>query len=271
MSFTALLPPPSAVRLTWARTGKLSDDPVSNTAATVAEAVLREIRDRADGDETERRYVANAIMSLDACFRSLDVIHKKRELNFADNEKLRSAFLESVRDYMAFGSKARDVLKSLPAMAIGGAAGGATVAQVFSLSNTALWLYGLGLAGVGYLVNVGLVRLYRRRQQNFFVIQDYERSVYFDQFISQVAAVLIDLYLDLDRMHQNAFGERYPVGDAGAVEIVESILGGVRPTFCRYVHSHIRDGRITPELWPICESGRPDAVASCPHWEGGRK
>lgn len=269
MSQTCLLPPVTAVRMVWARAGALSQEEHSQLTATLTEAALKNIRDRAESDEKERKYVTSCIATMDAALRNLDVIYKGRQLNFAENEKLRSAYLESVRETLDFGSKARDFFKSLPAMAIGGA-GSITLADYLSqqkLSDLKLWGLGLLFAAVGYLVNLTVTKSMQRRKQVLYVTQDYERSLYYDHYVTRVAMTLTSLYLDLDRIHRNIFGRSYPV-DAEADVIVNEMLKGVRPTFCPYIHKHMNEKIITPELWSKCETGKTDYTTVCPNWEG---
>lgn len=45
------------------------------------------------------------------------------------------------------------------------------------------------------------------------VQQDYDRNLYYEQYMSRVAMTLTSLYLDLDRIHQVVFGAPYPVSD----------------------------------------------------------
>ena len=266
MSQTFLLPPVSAVRMVWARTGMFSNDEHSKISAVLTEAALKNIRERAEADDKERKYVNSAIATMDATLRSLDIIHKGRELNFEENEKLRKAYLDSVKENLEFGKKAGDFLKSLPAMVIGGA-GGITVAQYFKISDINLWAIGLALASIGYIVNLGVVRLMRKRTQMLYIAQDYDRNLYYDQYITRVATILTSLYLDLDRIHKNVFEQSYSV-DVEVSNIIGEMLKGVRPTFCKYIHKHIREKKIKPELWTLCETGKEGAVEKCPRWEG---
>jgi len=91
MSQTTLLPPITAIRMIWARTGAFSNDEHSKLSAVLTEAALKDIKDRAEKDDKEREYVISAIATMDASLRSLDTIYKGRELNFQENERLRSA------------------------------------------------------------------------------------------------------------------------------------------------------------------------------------
>jgi hypothetical protein len=273
MPKTALLPTVTAIRMVWAMTGKFSDDQPSQTMATYVEDTLKGIENQAAGVSAEEQsYVTSAIATMKASLRSLETAHKGRDLNFEENEKLRRAYLESVTESISFGSKAQDVLKSLPTMTVG-AAGGVTIAQALGISGITLWGLGLALAALGYLVNLWFVRRARRQTQLLYVSQDYERDLYYEQYLNRVTTILLGLFLDLERIHKNVFQETYEADTNPSTirSFVEDILAGVRSTFCPFVHKHIADNRITPELWTRCESGNTDAVRLCPNWEGLRE
>ena len=271
MAQTSLLPPVTAVRMVWAWTGAFSNDKESKLSATLVEGKIKDIKDRAERDENERKYVITALATMDASLRNLEVIYKGRQLNFEENEQLRKFYLDSVNENLDFGNKAKDILKSLPAMSIAGGAGGVTVAQYlathFNLSSTQLWGIGLAFAGLGYIINLIIVKCMRRSKQMLYVRQDYERNLYYDQYISRVSITLASLYLDLDRIHKNVFGQSYPV-DGDVKAIVGDMLEVVRTTFCQYIHKHMRQKKITPELWSFCETGKTEAIEKCPFWEG---
>lgn len=274
MPKTELLPTVTAVRMVWAMTGRFSDDEPSRKLSLYVEDTLRDIEQQVHSQgvsSEERSYVAGAIATMKASLRSLDTAYNGRELNFKENEKLRTTYLESVKDSLHFGTRAQDFLKSLPTMTIG-AAGGVTVAKAIGRSEVTLWGVGLGLAGAGYLVNLLIVRLARRQTRMLYVIQDYERGMYYDQYVHRVADTLLGLFLDLERIHKRVFRENYEsdVTPSALESVVNEILVGVHPTFCPYVHKHMSEGRITPELWATCESGTPEAVHLCPMWEGQR-
>ncbi|MBI4289107.1 MAG: hypothetical protein HY671_11865 [Chloroflexi bacterium] len=267
---TKLLPPFTAIRLAWALTGSFVKDPGSSkNVAVLAEKVLKDIQDRATkvgGSELE--YVETVVATVQASMRSLDTIYKGRELNFEENEKLRSVYLEDIRDKLEFGNKARDFVKSLPTMTITSGAGVITLSQLLTLPSWALWLLGLVLAGLGFLINLLIVRATRERRQKLYIQQDYERNLYYDQYVTRVGTTLTSLYLDIDRAHKNAFKQPYPIDPPDdAFHLVEEILKGVRHTMCQYVHKHIKESVVTAKLWPRCEVG--DKVAQeCPLWEG---
>lgn len=272
MARTALLPTVTAVRMVWSMTGMFSNDESSNTMAKYVEGALKRVEDQAQAQGVspeEKGYVTSAVATMKASLRSLDTVYKGRALNFAENEKLRAAYLESIKENLNFGNKAQHFLKSLPTMTIG-AAGGVTVAQVWEISGVTLWGIGLLLAALGYLVNLWFVRLARRQTQMYYVAQDYERGLYYEQYNSRVSSILLGLFLDLERIHKGMFGENCEEDTSpGAMEgIIRDILAGVRSTFCPYVHKHMREKKVTPELWALCESGNAEAVRKCSLWEG---
>ena len=265
MSQTFLLPPATAVRMIWARTGGFSDDHHSQIAAQLSEDALRNIRDRAETEELERKYIESAIATMDSTFRNLDIIHKGRELNFKENETLRQAYLDNIKDNFDFGKNLGDYVKSLPSMGLLGA-GSVTLAEKFGIKED-VWALAIAAAAIGHMITQVYVWIMRKRMQKQYIAQDYERSMYYDQYISRAAATLTSLYFDLDRLHRNVFGQPYPV-DAEASDIIGDMLKGVRPTFCPYVHKHIKERRVQAKQWTICETGKPDAIKTCPIWEG---
>lgn len=183
MATTGLLPPIVAVRLVWARTSGFSNDEHSKRSAVLAEANMKDIKDRAKGNAKEEEYVYSSIAAMDASLRSLDMIYKGRQLNFEENAKLRSSYLNSLKENLEFGNKAKDFMKSLPTMTVA-SAGGVTIAQMLNIAGMTLWLVGLILAALGYWINLVIVRLVRNKKQMYYVQQDYERDLYYEQYIS---------------------------------------------------------------------------------------
>ncbi len=272
---THLLPPVTAIKMVWARTGALSSDPHSQILAGQAELAAKEIRERAEGVEHEERYVISAFAALDACYRNLDIIHKKRNQDFQQNEKLRNAYFETVKENLEFGTKAKDFLQSLPSVTIGGA-GGLTLAEVLGLSMRPVWswVFALGLASAGYLFNLLIVRLMRKKKQMLYVLQDYERGKYYNQYIDRAITILTSLYTDLGRIHRNVFGQNYPREEeeikSGERGVVEGIFEGIRTSYCPLIHRHMQARKVTPDLWPTCEVGSPEERKNCSNWEGER-
>jgi hypothetical protein len=270
MAKTALLPPATAVRMAWAMTGQFSKDELSGTMANYAVNDLKKIEDQTQArgiNSNEKSYVTSAVATIRASLRSLENAYKGRTLNFEENDKLRETYLEQVKESLAFGNTAQDFLKSLPAMTIS-TAGGLTVAQALGISGVALWGLGLALAALGYLVNLYFVRRARYQTQILYIKQDFDRDLYYDQYIGRVKNILHGLFLDLERNHNRIFGENYEADMNKLEGLVSDILKGVPTTLCPYAKKHMGEGKIKPELWAQCESGDDEAVHACRLWEG---
>lgn len=270
MSKTALLPPFTALRLAWALTGQFPKDGSSQNIAILGDKIVKDTQEAALKEgvaREEKEYVSGAISTVQASLRTLETIYKGRQLNFEENEKLRSVHVQNIKESLEFGKKAQDYLKALPAMTISAGGGVVALQQFWDPPDWVWWLVGLGLAAVGFFINLGIVRYSRRQQERLYVEQDYERNLYYEQYVTRTVTALTSLYYDLDRIHKNAFGELYPVGDIQVNEIVEQMARGIRTTMCPYVHKHKLENRITPDLWPRCETGGV-AATYCPIWEG---
>lgn len=269
MKETRLLPPPVAVSITWALTGAfVKDNPESKDIASDALDTIKRLKDRAEkADRQERGYVDGATTVIETTMRTLDTIYKGRELNFQENDKLRAVNLENIKEALEFGKSAKDYLKSLPTMAVTSGASVITLNQLIaSLPDWALWGIGLGAAGVGYFINLGIVRWSKAMKQRELIEADYDRNMYYEQYLFRVRTALINLYNDVDRLHKKFFGERYHLEESEDTrKVVEGILKGAEPTMCQFVEKHLKSGKITPKLWTRCETGG-ERAKECKYW-----
>ena len=270
MSTTTLLPPITGVRIAWAQTGEFSNDPNSQLSAEMVQTTLKDLKERAQSNDKENKYIISAIATINASRRSLDTVYKGRELNFKENELLREAYLEEAQNTINFGKQVQDYINSLPAVTIG-AVSGLTLSQWLATSlnfdkDLAPWILGLLFAAIGFLANLWFVSNSRKRKLELYIKQDYERDLYYLQYVTRVQTILTSLYEDLDRIHNNVFGQKYPVGDILVGELVQETLKGVWPTFCPKIHDHVRRKLVTPESWSICETGVTNEKETCPYW-----
>ncbi|MBN1190167.1 MAG: hypothetical protein JXA46_10475 [Dehalococcoidales bacterium] len=118
--------------MAWALTGAFSvNSPESQMIASNAKNNLENIKKRASElKDPELSYVTNAAVDIDSTMRTLDTIYKGRELNITENDQLRKIYLENIEESVKFGQSAKDVVKSLPAMAIATGAGTVTLNQL---------------------------------------------------------------------------------------------------------------------------------------------
>jgi len=263
---TAFLSPSTSVRLVWAMTGGSTKETESKEIAVLAKRELDDaIAKGKEGGEAERAYVRGATAAIYAAMRSLDTIYKGRQLNFDENEELRSEILKGYTESSQFGQKAGDLLKSIPSMAVASGAGTVTLTQVFDLPGWAVLSLGLGTAGLGFFINMLVVRSFAYRKQLNYICQDHERNKYYQQYIDRVRLTLFSLYMDTDDLHKEFFGAAYSVvKKEDPRQVVENVLKGDLPTECQYVDKCLRLGRIKADQWAICETWG-ERTEKCPH------
>jgi len=266
-SKTTILSPPVAIKLAWGLTGRFPNEEYSKNNAVLIEDMMKEARERAKNhdDPKEEEYVEQAVALILASFRNLETIFKGRNLNFDDNEKLRSKYMESIEENIDFGNKIQNILKSVPTMTITTAAGTITLVQWLKLSPIQGWGVGLACAALGYMINLGIVKIMRRRIQYQYIDQDYDRNLYYSRYVTQIDMALKLLYLDIDRLHNRIFKTKY-MPETSVDKVIDDILKSIQPTFCEYIHKHKKKGIITPELWSLCETGNIEAVKHCKFW-----
>jgi len=250
--------------------------------------------------ENEKKYLTRAKAAMSACLRSIHTIYSGRNLNFDENKKLRETYLESVKESIDFGNKLKDFLKSLPTMTFGAVSGAAifekyvkpsleTLAEELAeelpedsvtlflekfTEDSALLLWILVVLGIviGYIINdLVIVKWTRKRKQMLYVIHDYERNIYYESYLDHVAALLKSLYRDVDQIHDEVFREPYLKEEGEEKEkkineIVSNLIDEARPKRCKHVYRHMKEKKITPGLWILCETGYKEGLERCPHW-----
>jgi hypothetical protein len=267
---TTLLPPPRAIWIAWAQTGNFGKEPEPKDIATAATKLLNDVIEKAkEQGDPEKGYVNNAATDLEATMRTMHTIYKGRELNFQEIDKIRSASLENISQDLQFGRNAQDFFKSLPTMAITSGASTITLNKVlesFSLPSWTFWLIGIGSAGLGFFINIGIVRWNSKARQAEYIRQDYERTRYFQHYLIRIRTALLNLYYDIDRLHARYFNKTYPLGEFESAEkIIDNMLQGARPTLCKYVFDHLNRKLIKANLWTLCETGR-ESCEDCKYW-----
>jgi len=200
--------------------------------------------------------------------RTLDVLYRWRDLNFKENGQLRELFLKDAESLETFGKSSGDFVKSLPSMSVTVGAGAIAVDQAFNLPDWQWWLVGAGLAGVGFILQTfsSFFSLKRRRMQS--VQQDFERNLYYKNYLDRVKTALVATYSEIEEAHRKAFGSPYSVNEITEI-VVEKVLSPLKGHECPFLNEHMRLGKITPTLWARCETGGEGAW-HCPIWPSRR-
>jgi hypothetical protein len=301
---STLLSPLMGVRIAWALTGTFhqdaqgseGDDPIKDlkvpkalyaceTVKPLQALINKYYTENAISDEKEKKYIQNAMISLYSHLRSLATVYCARELNFKENEVLRLEYLNFVKENINFGSELKDWLKALPTMAIGGITG-ITLATEFKTPDSMVWMTGILFSVLGFFVYEWWIVYSCRRKQWTYILLDFERTLYYKQYLKRVNRILENLYWDLNNLHKETFGEFYPCLDPATSnegeisQFLNRLNEGVYPTFCPQVYkcisergllntfiskgkSLVCDNPLSPELWPSCETGDDDARIYC--------
>lgn len=261
------LPPDVAISKVWARMAYFAAEEKDEKSTepdkkcpeghrVLSESEIKELMDWAGDDEERQAYITSAASAMDGSLRSLCIVYKGRELNFDENKKLREAYLDSVEDSIKLEETLKGSLKTLPIPIIG-TVGGVSASSYLGLSGIALVGFGAFLAIALYLVSLGAVIRRRKGKEKHYVIQDFERNLYFDDYLKRVESILLALHRRLQQIHESVFGATRP-GPKGE-ETVRGLLIGVKPNYCEYVNRHMRDKKkikfIARDLWATCESG----------------
>jgi hypothetical protein len=194
--------------------------------------------------------------------RTLQIIVEGRNLNFKEEDELRESSQENILYFSQFSSNLQSILPRLGSMAVVGSAGSITFAQIFNdvLKDLPGYTFPLIIAladGIGYLLH-GLVVIptVKRLLQREKIRADYDRNLYYDQYYERSRNALATLFIALEECHNSFFGNKYHGENMSAHEAAEMSIEGARPTMCYYVYKHMNAKKITPDLWPMCETGR---------------
>jgi hypothetical protein len=253
---TKLLAPVCAVYLTWALTGSSAPEPESKDIAARARKRIGDIEsDAAESDTQERNYVRSALSTMVGSERSLDIVYKARKLNFDENQQLRTAQLNSYQENLEFGKKTKDFIQSIPSMTISSAVGTITISELWNeLPGWALAAIAVGLAALGHIVNAVYTRIAAKWKLDNYVKQDFDRGTYYDQYVARARSILVSLYDDVERTHKGFFGQAYDAS-TDSFDIVDGLLKGVKNTRCLHVDRCMKEGKVKPDHWAVCEAG----------------
>ncbi|KYK30239.1 MAG: hypothetical protein AYK19_04675 [Theionarchaea archaeon DG-70-1] len=278
MTRTSLLPPLTAVQIVWARTGLFSKEKHSpfpgllsegakKNAETKSEKALKILINSAGDNPKEKEYVVRVMAAMDASLRSIHTAYNGRNLNFDENKKLREAYLENINESMSYGFKLKDILRGLPTISLGGL-GGYILTETLFFEPIVEWFIIVVSLLIGYFSGWAIIVFKGRKMQKLYIRQEYERTIYFCRYVEQVADILEFLYEEVHRIHEEVFDSPYfeeeeykaSAKKEAESEIIKKMLKGMLPKSCEYVHGHLQNGKITSELWPICETGRTKII-----------
>jgi hypothetical protein len=290
---TMYLPPEVAVRIAWELSGQYSSNPVERNIAQKTKEKLRALEETVitlDPKTKGAQYISAALAVIGGTERSLQTIIAGRDLNMKEEDQLREESQKNILYFSQFSSDLQSIIPRIGSMTIVGAGGGIAVTELFGeiLQELPSYVFPLIIAlaaAIGYLLHgLVVVPIVKKKLQRDKIRADYDRDLYYMQYIGRTTEILKDLYESLERIHRTHFSNDYP-GGAEAAEIVNKLMQGVRPTLCEYVHKHMKNiyndenknkrnkrrwfrSIIDDSVWAMCESR--EGVKDCPWYKKER-
>ena len=259
MAKTRFLTPLSAVRLLWGATRGFTNDAIKDVYTDYIQPEIDKLLELTKDNDKEIRYIRQLGIQLTAAIRNAGIIYKGRQLNYNENKKLREAYLKSLeKDYDLTG-QLKELLKSLPSIGIGGAGGIVLLQSSTQSPGTFEQLFvAFSFAGIAYLIQKLVEKALLYNKQMNYIRQDYETTLYYENYLSRMENALKELYENLEIIHEHIFEERYhEKEDVG--ELIKKMIQEVRPTRCPLIDKHMKSGKINPDYWHLCETGLPYA------------
>jgi uncharacterized repeat protein (TIGR01451 family) len=296
---TELLDPLTAVRLVWAITGgfpqssllkeeksaassepntpKPEESPYVDTNAQDANKLLDSIIEKYKDspDDKEKLYIYKAVIAMRAALRNLRTIHSGRELDFKENNILRTAYLDSLAENIKFGNDIGDYVKTLPTTIVTILTGlGISLAatEVLGISINAFHIVAIiVLSGIlGYLLTWFLMNRSYKLQNRGLMLQEFERHVYFEQYVYRAREQLRILHQQLHEIREDVFSTDNANPDdleaknkvrklakkkaESEAEQLKCLLNALFPDYCERVTECLRKS-FQPAIWGICDTG----------------
>ena len=276
-----ILSPLLAIRLTWQFTSMFSENTSYKLVKDNYEKVLNGLKQLAsEADEKysnkkseEVQYVQTAIPIIKSSLRTLQIIIDGRNLNFKEEDELRQKSQEKINNFSTFSKNLQSIIPRLGSATVAGAAGGIPIATIINDALTELaglsadfatLIFSLtiaGVAGIGYVVNGLVITPYIiKKTQKEKIRADYNRNLYFEQYVDKSVTVLVDLYKQIHDLHNSIFSQKIPdIPQKEVIQLVEDLVSGARGHMCEYVHKHMAKDSgydIDDNLWALCESSQ---------------
>jgi hypothetical protein len=287
---TMYLPPEVAVKIAWELSGQYSSNPVERGIAHDTKEKLKDLEIRVNTsspNSKEARYISATLALIGGTERSLQTIIAGRDLNMKEEDQLREESQKNILYFSQFSSNLQSIIPRIGSMTIAGAGGGIAVTELFGQILQGLPDYVLPLiiafaAAIGYLLHgLVVVPIVKRKLQRDKIRADYNRDLYYFQYITRTQDTLKDLYESVQRSHHAYFNSNYSEGTA-ADAIVNNLMKGVRPTLCHHIHKHMKNryndkksnkynkrhwfrSIIDDKVWAMCESRK--GIENCPWYK----
>lgn len=264
---TKFFSPDMAVRIAWGLTNQLSENQSVRLEATRATQLMRDIKIKAQDskDKTEEQYVNYVCAAIEATYRDLVTITNGRNLNFAEVKELRDTEVDKLNQNSQFTTNLQSSIPKISGMTIGGV----SVSIIFTTYIPSLAGYFLPLLAIGAAIGHVVDGYYFIPRTNEKIqIQkmklDFDKNLYYMQYVKRSKAALKALYISADRYHKTLFKSfYYSEIDRPEVEtIIDEVLCGINSTMCENISKCMIGNIVKPEMYSVCETG---LIENCPN------
>jgi hypothetical protein len=276
MVATSILPPSQAVEIAWGLSNQFSDCRAqlqAEKARIHLDGLIETAKEQ--GTDQEKRYAAGTQGLIDGALRTLHLIVAGRDLNFKDLDELRDKMRADIAALATLSRSLPSIAPRATTTLFAGSFGGVGLAAFLKWANLkepdVAVIEGLAVlfaGAVGYFLHhVWIGPCLSRKATRELIKKDYDRTLYYAQYRQFCQWALVSLYERVENWHRAVF-DAPAAPETNAEEVAKHVLRGSQPTFCPWVHKHVKkNGWIKPDLWSLCETGgiRLDLVeAYCP-------
>lgn len=274
--------PETAARLAWSLTlAHSGSKTVGELYAQRPHNLMDDIKKQAEksGREQDIKYVDNLYVAIYACLRGLVTIINGRNLNYKEIDELRDKQRELIKSLSTFTINTQTLLPRLIGPGAITLAGGLTISELLVRQFPKVSPYSLyiglitALALAYFTIELAIVPRLVRRAQKIMVENDYERNLYYRQYVERSKLALTSLLDEALGIYKKFYGD-YEIEDKDSV--IDEIVAGIAPSQmgnykpCKYIEKCYWDEEeILTKRWPVCETGI--GSVECPVYKNREK
>ena len=127
------------------------------------------------------------------------------------------------------------------------------------LTNTDLFIISVIFGIFGFFVYWVVMKYGYKNQLMQYLRRDNERNIYFEQYLYRARRQLLELFRELNKIHNEVFGTNYPIDTSN--KDIERLIKVICPTSCPSLNKCISKCDLNSDTWVWCETG---CASPCP-------
>lgn len=256
-------------------------DKIRNRLEEIKRTVYEETKENKEKERADRLHVDNVLAAIDSCERTLLTVIRGRNLNFKETDRLMETQIKNIESSSRVMLNLHSVLPRIFATG-GGAAGTVLVKFILNslfkieIPDEVLYSAAVVAAGVGYgIYQLVVAPKTSRRAQQQIIKNDYRRNLYYRQYLERSRGSLTALFSDTLNIYEKVYRKKYESkydNEEERQKVVMNAMGGseaLSGRWCKKIHEHYHDNKITPVEWTTCESGI--GYEKCSRWPANPK